>query len=217
MAKAKIAAQLKPLAVQLDSLNPDPKNPRLHTARNLEAIAGSLKKFGQVKPIIVQKKGMIVRAGNGTVDAARSLGWTELAAVIVDMTDEKAQQLAVADNRTAELADWNHENLVELMTGWDSLDIPGFSEAEINGLMSSMDAEMSNITGSSMSSTLDITGGTGTVAGYTPAVEPPTQGAATTEEDVDRAAAILLDMGKSNQSSVPVVCPECAHEFRIQG
>ena len=71
---------LRPLAVAVDGLHPDPANARTHDQRNLDAIKASLAKFGQRKPIVVQRQGMIVRAGNGTLAAAKALGWTEIAA-----------------------------------------------------------------------------------------------------------------------------------------
>ena len=69
-----IALPLRPLAVSIDSLNLDPANARLHDEKNLAAIKGSLARFGQRLPLVVQKQGMIVRAGNGRVVAAKMLG-----------------------------------------------------------------------------------------------------------------------------------------------
>src|SRR3972149_2350272 len=101
-----IAPALKSLAVPIASLNLDPANVRLHNKRNIESIKSSLVKFGQQKPIVVQKQGMIVRAGNGTLAAARELGWAEIAANVVEMDDLTATAFSIADNRTAELAEW---------------------------------------------------------------------------------------------------------------
>jgi hypothetical protein len=53
---------------------------------------------------VVQRQGMIVRAGNGRVLAARELGWTHLACVVVDESEVEATAFAIADNRSAELA-----------------------------------------------------------------------------------------------------------------
>lgn len=74
-----IAEQLQSLAVPIASLNLDPSNARVHGDKNLAAIRSSLAQFGQRKPVVVQRAGMIVRAGNGTVQAAKALGWTEVA------------------------------------------------------------------------------------------------------------------------------------------
>src|SRR5262249_46324156 len=58
--------------VPIDSVHPDPANVRLHDERNLEAIKSSLARFGQQKPIVVDRQG-VVRAGNGTHAAAKAL------------------------------------------------------------------------------------------------------------------------------------------------
>jgi len=94
--------------LQITDLTPDPENARLHDDKNLKAIQGSLKEFGQRKPIVITEAGVIV-AGNGTVEAAKRLGWTEIEAVRVpgDWTPNQIKAFALADNRTAELASWD--------------------------------------------------------------------------------------------------------------
>lgn len=98
--------------VRIVDLTPDPANARKHSRRNVETIANSLRLFGQRKPLVVQKNGMVVRAGNATLEAAKSLGWQEIAAVVVDEQDATAVQYALADNRTAELAEWDEDALI---------------------------------------------------------------------------------------------------------
>jgi len=107
----RIVPSLQPLAVAVDSLHHDPANARRHDERNVEAIKSSFSQFGQRIPLVVQREGMIVRAGNGRLEAARQLGWTEVAAVVVDEDNVSATAFAIADNRTAELADWDLESL----------------------------------------------------------------------------------------------------------
>lgn len=110
-----IHEQLRPLALPLGELVPDPANARKHNDKNLAAIRGSLAQFGQRKPLVVQRTGMIIRAGNGTYEAAKSLGWEHLACVLVDEDDVSAVGFAIADNRTAELAEWDEEVLGKLL------------------------------------------------------------------------------------------------------
>jgi len=100
--------------VPVDSLTHDPKNARKHPEANLSAIAKSLSEFGQRKPIVVTGDGVVV-AGNGTLQAARDLGWDMIASVQVpdDWSDEKVQAFALADNRVAELAEWDAVALME--------------------------------------------------------------------------------------------------------
>lgn len=122
-----IHADLRALAVPLDSLVLDPENARVHNVRNLAAIAESLKRFGFRAPIVVQRAGMIVRAGNGRCAAALQLGWTHVPALLVDDTSQNAILYALSDNRTAELASWDDARLAEIIdslegesleTGW---------------------------------------------------------------------------------------------------
>jgi ParB-like chromosome segregation protein Spo0J len=65
-----IHESLAGLSVPIDSLNLDAANVRTHDDRNLDAIARSLDRWGQRQPIVVQREGMIVRAGNGRILAA---------------------------------------------------------------------------------------------------------------------------------------------------
>lgn len=99
-------------SIKIDALVPDPSNARKHDEANLKAIAGSLREFGQRKPIVVTQANVIA-AGNGTVEAAKSLGWTEIQAVRVpaDWDADRIKAFALADNRTAELATWDTEVL----------------------------------------------------------------------------------------------------------
>ena len=106
-----IAEPLRGLAVEVTSLTPDPQNARRHSAANLAAIEASLKRFGFIEPIVVQREGMIVRAGNGRLAVARRLKWTHIPAVVVDQADAEAAAFALADNRTSELAEWDQANL----------------------------------------------------------------------------------------------------------
>jgi hypothetical protein len=111
--------------LQIKDLTPDPNNARQHDDKNLKAIQGSLKQFGQRKPIVITEDGVIV-AGNGTVEAAKRLGWLKIDAVRVpgDWTTEQTKAFALADNRTAELAGWNSEILSEQIRELNEADFP---------------------------------------------------------------------------------------------
>ncbi len=87
-------------------------NARLHPEKNLEAIKGSLTKFGQQKPIVIDKKNIVV-AGNGTLAAAKALGWKDINAVVTELDDLNKAAFALADNRTSELAEWDSDILKE--------------------------------------------------------------------------------------------------------
>jgi hypothetical protein len=112
--------------ILLTALTFDPNNARKHDNKNIEAIAGSLKQFGQRKPIVITENNIIV-AGNGTVTAAKQLGWTDIKVVRVpkDWDENQVKAFALADNRTAELAEWDKDilasQIIDLQTdGWDT-------------------------------------------------------------------------------------------------
>ena len=124
--------------VAVDRLLADPANVRVHDARNLAAIKGSLARFGQQKPIVVDAKG-VVRAGNGTLAAARELGWDRVAVVRTGLAGSEATAYAIADNRTAELASWDDGALAETLRSLQSeesdLAAVGFTDAEVDALI----------------------------------------------------------------------------------
>lgn len=129
-----MSTDLKVEVVPISALTPDPTNARTHSKKNLDAIAGSLRQFGQRRPLVVY--GDVVIAGNGTIEAAKSLGWTEIAVTRVPRgwSPEQAKAYALADNRTAELADWDAavlaDQLIELdAVGWDLSEF-GFAQME---------------------------------------------------------------------------------------
>lgn len=100
-------------SIAVAELSLDPSNVRKHSRRNLDAIKASLRKFGQQKPIVVDAKG-IVLAGNGTLAAAQELGWEEIEIVRTQLEGVEATMFAIADNRTAELAEWE-DSLAEVL------------------------------------------------------------------------------------------------------
>lgn len=123
----------------VDSLRLDPRNPRIHSAKNLQAIKDSLTRFGQTKPIVVAREGRTVIAGNGTLEAARALGWTEIAVVWTDLKDQEAVAAGIADNRSAELADWDYQTLSGLLRELSAAEAPidnlGFTVHELEPLL----------------------------------------------------------------------------------
>lgn len=134
--KDKIAAGLKDLITPIDKIKFDPVNARLHPERNMQAIKDSLCQYGQVKPIVVRKQTNVAMAGNGTLQAAKELGWTKIAAVFIAMTDIEAAGYGIADNRTAELATWNLEVLSKLTRLENEMGHPsiGWSPEEVAAL-----------------------------------------------------------------------------------
>jgi len=122
--------------VSISDLTPDPANARKHGERNLKAIIDSLRAFGQQKPIVVDRRGVVI-AGNGTLEAAKRLGWEEIAIVRTELEPTQATAFGIADNRTAELAEWDEEVLVSLLDSLDdeTRDLMHFDQKELDALV----------------------------------------------------------------------------------
>jgi ParB-like chromosome segregation protein Spo0J len=110
-----IADELRPLAMEIGALVLDEHNARKHGDEDLGKLAGVLERYGQVKPIVVNRKTYphVVIAGNGTLLAAQRLGWKFIAAVKVEADEGTHRGLALADNRVAELSSWDEQELLK--------------------------------------------------------------------------------------------------------
>jgi len=115
--------ELEIKVIAIDDLILDPNNARAHNQKNLDSIAKSLQMFGQRKPVVITKE-LVVVAGNGTLEAAKQIGWKGLSCVTVpdDWDSDTIKAYALADNRTAELASWNTEVLLGQLRDLDSSD-----------------------------------------------------------------------------------------------
>ena len=111
---------------------------RKHDARNIEAIKGSLAKFGQQKPLVVGADGVVI-AGNGTLEAARALGWKRIDVVRTKLRGVDAAAYAIADNRASELADWDFEPLAKVLASLRADDVNlnalGWADHELEPLL----------------------------------------------------------------------------------
>ncbi|MHA1572440.1 MAG: DNA methylase, partial [Alphaproteobacteria bacterium] len=131
---------MKVQSIAVAELVNDPANVRKHSGKNLDAIKGSLARFGQQKPIVVGPDGVVV-AGNGTLEAAKALGWKKIDAVKTGLKGSDRTAFAIADNRTSELAEWDDAALAEQLSALaiddeELLAAAGFDEAELERLVS---------------------------------------------------------------------------------
>lgn len=135
-----MAVKKKIESIPISKLTGDPANARKHGERNIQSIVESLNRFGQQKPIVVDSS-FCVRAGNGTLEAARSLGWTHLDCVVTDLKGADAVAYAIADNRTAELAEWDSDVLaatLESLQADDLLEAAGFTGDELQEMIDTL-------------------------------------------------------------------------------
>lgn len=136
---------MKIVEVDIDSVSQDPANLRRHGIRNLDAIKASLRKFGQQKPIVVSGEDIIL-AGNGTWEAAKSLGWDKIKIVRTTLKGSDATGFSIADNRTAALAEWDETALAETLRALQSEDFDieaaGFTAEELDALIEGLGDEL---------------------------------------------------------------------------
>jgi hypothetical protein len=122
----------------IDALSLDPKNPRLHSRRQVRQIARSITAFGFNVPILVDADLKVI-AGHGRVLACLELGWSEVPTICLEHLNE-AQRRAfmVADNRLTETSVWDDRLLAEQLRELSLLDLDfsleatGFEIAEID-------------------------------------------------------------------------------------
>jgi DNA modification methylase len=135
-----IVDDLAALATPIEKLDVLDGNPR---RGDVDAIARSLGAFGQRKPVVARRDGTVI-AGNHTLLAARSLGWDQLAVVWVDDDDTTAHAFALADNRTAELGDYDEAALLAMVAevhdaDADLLTAAGWSGDDLEALLGRLD------------------------------------------------------------------------------
>ena len=111
-----IHATLTRLAIPITQPRPRKGNPR---RGDIDAIAESLERNGQYRPIVVNKPTSEILAGNHTYAAAKRLGWTHIAATFVDVDEDQSARIVLADNRTADLGDYDDTLLADMLKGMD--------------------------------------------------------------------------------------------------
>lgn len=121
--------------VSIDKLIPYVNNARTHSAEQVNKLRSSLREFGFVNPVIVDKDYGII-AGHGRVLAAKEEGIDEVPCVLVDyLTEAQKKAYIIADNRFAQDAGWDEELLrieIESLQGEDfDISLTGFEADEI--------------------------------------------------------------------------------------
>lgn len=121
--------------MQLAELREYAMNPRNNDSA-VDAVAASIKEFGFKQPIVIDANGVIV-AGHTRAKAAAKLGLDTVPCIVADdLTDEQIRAFRLADNKTAELAEWDFEKLDIELAGLAELEFDmtafGFDEIELD-------------------------------------------------------------------------------------
>ena len=118
--------------VAIKDLHPYKKNPR---KGDIAGIAESLEATGQYRSIIVQKSTGDILAGNHTTKAAISLGWKEIAVTYIDVDDETAKKIVLADNRLNDTASYDVDILTELLGSIPDVVGTGYTSADVQKML----------------------------------------------------------------------------------
>lgn len=133
---------MKDAIVGIDDLRPDARNARRRTARSRAMIAESISEFGPARSGLVDENLNII-AGNGTAEGMAAAGIKKVRVVEPEpdewvvvkrsgLTGEQKTRLALIDNRSAELSEWDREVLLDLKS--EGFDLGGiFEEEELLG------------------------------------------------------------------------------------
>lgn len=125
---------MKIIKKKIKDLKEAPYNPRVISKEELESLKKSIKKFGYVEPIIINKRTGFVVGGNQRLKVLKELGYDEVDIVEVDLTDEEEKTLNLALNKIS--GDWDEEKLIDILNDikeqeGDLLEYTGFDEDEV--------------------------------------------------------------------------------------
>ena len=125
------------------ALKPYDRNARTHSKKQIRQIADSIERFGWTNPVLIDGQDQIV-AGHGRVAAAKRLGIEAVPTIRLEcMSEVEIRAYVIADNRLAELADWDDEILAIELQALVELDfdveVTGFETAEIDLLIDGLD------------------------------------------------------------------------------
>jgi DNA modification methylase len=117
---------------RVDDLRPFPGNAR---RGDVDMIKESLRTLGQYRPIVVNQRDNVILAGNHTWQAAKALGWSEIAVSFVDVDDQAARKINLIDNRSNDIATYDDAQLVALLKEVEDLAGTGFTDADLRKLI----------------------------------------------------------------------------------
>ena len=111
---------LKVVKCLIADLKLDKNNLREHDEENVTMIKMSIVTFGQYKPLIVDKDTMVVKIGNGRLQAMQELKWTACDCILMDFKDK--QGMDVIDNRLNEMSEWHDKEVNEWLLNEKGID-----------------------------------------------------------------------------------------------
>ena len=127
---------MKELTLPLSEIKPYQNNAReIHQA--IPVVAESIKRFGYIVPIVVDKKHVII-TGHTRYEALKLLGYTEARVIVSEMSKALANEYRIVDNRSAEIAEWDRDRLIAELRAIEGGMEPFFKAEEYKDLMSEL-------------------------------------------------------------------------------
>ena len=124
--------------VDIDSIKPHPENPR---KGDVDSIAESIEANGFYGHIVVQKSSGHIVAGSHRWQAAKKVGMSEVPVTWVDVDDDHAKRIMLADNRNNELGGYDNDALASLLQSlvveqdWTGLVGTGFTAEDLQDIL----------------------------------------------------------------------------------
>lgn len=127
---------LETTTTKIDTLNPHHRNPR---RGNIGAIAQSLERLGQYRPIVINTgthtgRPNEILAGNHTWEAARKLGWETIQTVTIDVDEDTATRILIVDNRSSDIGEYDNSDLLAVLSELPDLDATGYNNDDLDAL-----------------------------------------------------------------------------------
>lgn len=134
--------------IQLADLTPYPNNPRKHSERQIDEYIKSLKAFKQIRPLVIDEKGVIL-VGHGIYYSYRKMGQAEALVIRrTDLTEKEKQKLVLADNQIQELGTTDFDLVYAMLRDIGEVEIPGFDPDIIDSLLNTVNEELDEYTSS---------------------------------------------------------------------
>lgn len=118
--------------VKVTDLAPHPENPR---RGNIDVIKESLATTGQFRPVLANSRNNTIIGGHHVVQAATELGWEKVAVLWLDVDDTEHKRIMLADNRAADLGDYDQEILLALLQDADDLAGTGYTDDDLQAII----------------------------------------------------------------------------------
>ena len=188
---------------KIDSLTPNEKNPRKHSDAQLEELWKSVDKFGSIRPIVCDEKGVIL-AGHGLWEACKRHGMKEVDVLeLKNLSDKDKKKLLLADNKIYSMGIDNYSAIEEILQ-----ELGADNDFEIPGYDSSVLEEMYGIK---------------SIEEEVEAVGTPVQKALSDAEPAKAPAEMPVPSGRVeearkeavNEAEKFVICPNCGEKVYL--